>query len=85
MTVRSPFYALFTFGLFGSLFLVTGAVGWRITKRNDLFFSGDWIEGPVWSQVAIGAACLVVAAVAYQFASRDPRLRSRLQSGQRQR
>ena len=75
MSIRNSFYAFFTFALFGAFFLVTGAIGWKPVKDGGVFLGGGrWVDGPIWSQVAIGAACFVVAAFAYRFASRDPRL-----------
>ena len=73
---RNPFYALFTFTLFGAFFLVTGAIGWKPIRGGGVFLgNGRWVEGPIWSQLAMGVAFLVAAAVAYRFASRDARLR----------
>jgi hypothetical protein len=72
---RNPFYVFFTCLLFGALFLVTGVIGWKFVKGSGAFAGGYWVDGPVWPQVAWGTALLVVAAVAYRFASRDPRLR----------
>ena len=76
MPGRNPFYALFTFALFGAFFLVTGAIGWKLIKGGGAFLGGGrWVDGPIWSQIGMGVACCVIAAFAYRFASRDPRLR----------
>jgi hypothetical protein len=73
--MRNSFYALFTFTLFGAFFLVTGTIGWKPIKEGGAFLGrGRWVDGPIWSQVAMGLGCFVVAAIAYRFASRDPRL-----------
>lgn len=75
LSIRNSFYAFFTFALFGAVFLVTGAIGWEPIKDGGVFLGrGRWVDGPIWSQVGIGAVCLVAAAIAYRFASRDPRL-----------
>lgn len=72
---RNPFYAMFTFALAAIFFAVTGAIGWKPRRWSGLNFGGSWVEGPIWSQIAIGGAFLLVAAVFYRIASRDPRLR----------
>lgn len=73
---RNPFYAFFSLALLGAFFLVTGAIGWKPIRGGGVFLGdGRWVEGPIWAQIGMGFACLVAAAVAYRFASRDARLR----------
>jgi hypothetical protein len=72
---RNPFYAMFTFALVGIFLAVTGAIRWRVGRFSGLSFPGSWTDGPVWSQIGMGAAFLGLAAVFYRIASRDPRLR----------
>ena len=75
---RNPFYAFFSLVLFGSLFLATGAIGWTPVRGAEVFVGrGRWVDGPIWSQIWMGLACLAGAAVAYRLASRDARLRRR--------
>ncbi len=50
---RNPFYALFTFTLFGAFLLVTDAIGWHPIKDGGAFLgAGRWVDGPIWSQRA---------------------------------
>jgi hypothetical protein len=72
---NNPFAGTFTFTLAGLFFFVTGVIGWKTGNHNPIFVGGQWVEGPVWSQVGIGLGCLAIAAIAFRFASRDPRLR----------
>jgi len=77
MRPSNPFFGVFTFTLAGLFFFVTGAIGWKTGNHNPIFIGGRWVDGVIWSQVGIGLACFAVAAVAYLFASRDPRLHPR--------
>jgi hypothetical protein len=74
--MRSPFYGFFTFTLLGLVLVVTGAIGWVPLRSGGVFSGGHWADGPVWSQVGFGIACFVVAAIAFRYVLRDPRLRS---------
>ena len=76
MSMRSPFYGFFTFTLLGLFLVVTGAIGWIPVRSGGVFSGGRWVDGPAWSQVGFGVACLAVAAIAFRFVLRDPRLRS---------
>lgn len=76
MHARNPFFVLFTFGFFGAFAVVTGSIGWKPIRDGGAFVGrGLWVDGPIWSQIAVGVACFVVALFAYRRASRDPRLR----------
>ena len=73
---RNSFFAFFTLTLAGLFLSITGAIGWEPIKRDGLFFSGRWVDGPLWSQIGIGVACLIGAAIAFQYAAREARLRA---------
>jgi hypothetical protein len=81
MSMRSPFYGFFTFTLAGLFLVITGAIGWVPVKSGGVFSGGRWVDGPVWSQVGFGLACLAVAAIAFCFVLRDPRLRAARSAG----
>lgn len=50
-----------SFGFGGMLFLVTGLIGWSVS-RHDAFVTGThWHDGPIWWQVYVGAALLLLA------------------------
>ena len=63
--IWQPKYAyqrVFTSGAAGLLFLVSGGIGWRIS-RHEAFVAGTrWTDGPIWWQVGIGLALLTLAA-----------------------
>jgi hypothetical protein len=48
-------------GFFGLLLLIAGLIGWDLRRSGGWFNGATWIDGPVWSQTAIGAAMLLLA------------------------
>jgi len=48
-------------GFFGLLLLVSGLIGWDLRRSGGWFNGAKWVDGPVWSQAAIGAAMLMLA------------------------
>jgi hypothetical protein len=52
---------VFSVGFFGLLFLVAGLIGWDLRGSSGWFNGAKWVDGPVWSQVAVGAAMLLLA------------------------
>lgn len=74
-TEKNPFFVLFTLTLAGLYFFVTGVIGWQVSGQNTIFIGGQWIDGPVWTQIGVGLVCFGGALFAYSRAARDPRLR----------
>ena len=48
-------------GFFGLLLFVAGLIGWDLRRSSGWFHGATWVDGPVWSQAAIGAAMLLLA------------------------
>ena len=48
-------------GFFGLLLLVAGLIGWDLRRSGGWFDGAKWVDGPVWSQAAIGAAMVALA------------------------
>ena len=76
MRQMNPFYGFFTLTLLGLVLTITGAIGWEPSKGVGIFFSGRWVQGPLWNQIGLGIACLIGAAVAFRYASRAVELRA---------
>jgi hypothetical protein len=55
----------------GGLFLiVAGAIGWDVKYSHGFFQGTKWIDGPVWWELGVGIALLLLARV---WARRLPR------------
>ena len=76
MRRRNSFFAFFTLTLAGLFLSITGAIGWEPIKRDGPFLIGRWVDGPLWSQIGVGVACLIGAAIAFRYAAREARLRA---------
>ena len=50
-----------SFGIFGLLLFVAGLIGWDVRRSSGWFNGTTWVDGPVWSQAAIGAVMLLLA------------------------
>jgi hypothetical protein len=50
-----------SFGFFGLLLLVAGLIGWDLRHSSGWFNGTKWVDGPVWSQAAVGAAMVALA------------------------
>lgn len=58
----SPQYArVFTALAAGGYLLVTGVIGYDVRHLHGLFRGGKWIDAPIWSQVVLGIAVLLLA------------------------
>lgn len=72
---RAAHYA-FTASLVGLFCIVTGLIGFRPRQSFNFVTSsrlipGEWFGGVLWGQVAVGLACLCVAAVMFHIADRQ--------------
>ena len=45
----------------GLLFLVAGLVGWDLSSSHGWFQGTRWVDGPIWWQVGMGTALLLLA------------------------
>ena len=52
---------VFSVGFFGLLLLIAGLMGWDLRGSSGWFNGAKWVDGPVWSQSAVGAAMLLLA------------------------
>ena len=59
--MRRPVPLACTATLFAVVFLATGVSGYTMS-RHDAFVAGTrWSDGPIWWQVAVGAALLAAS------------------------
>lgn len=62
---RNAFTLVFTAGAAALFLIVTGVIGWQPPARLYLdgatWRSGIWTGGIIWTQVALGVACLAFA------------------------
>jgi hypothetical protein len=65
----SEYQRVFSTAAVGLLFGVTGLIGWDLKYSHGRFQGTRWVDGPIWWQVALGAAFL---ALAVYFARRVP-------------
>ena len=52
---------VFSVGFVGPLFLGPALIGWDLRGSSGWFNGAKWVDGPVWSQAAVGAAMLLLA------------------------
>lgn len=54
---------VFNAGAGGLLLFVSGVIGWDLSYSRGWFQGTKWADGPIWWQVVIGAALLLLAGV----------------------
>jgi hypothetical protein len=59
---RRPLFNALSLTAAAALFLVTGLIGYTLDKHVQFVAGTAWTGGVIWSQVAVGAALLVLAA-----------------------
>jgi hypothetical protein len=47
----------------GLLFFVSGTIGWDLSNSRGFFKGTRWVDGPIWWQMGLGAALLLLATV----------------------
>jgi hypothetical protein len=52
---------VFSTGFAGLLFFVAGLIGWDLQYSHGWFQGTKWVDGPIWWQVGIGFALLMLA------------------------
>jgi hypothetical protein len=45
----------------GLLFFVSGTIGWDLSNSHGFFKGTRWVDGPIWWQMGLGAALLLLA------------------------
>lgn len=48
-------------GFGGLLLFVAGVIGWDLRRSSGWFNGAEWVDGPVWSEAAVGAAMVALA------------------------
>ena len=56
------YHRVFSLGAFGLWLTVAGAIGWDVRHVRGFFQGTKWVDPPIWWQLALGVALLVVAA-----------------------
>ena len=51
-----------TVGVVGLWLTVAGVIGWDLSHAHGLFQGTTWGDGPIWWQIGLGGALLVLAA-----------------------
>jgi hypothetical protein len=52
---------VFSVGFAGLLFFGAGLIGWDLKYSHGWFQGTQWVDGPVWWQIGLGAALLLLA------------------------
>lgn len=52
---------VFSAGFAGLLFFVAGLIGWDMSHSHGWFQGTKWVGSPVWWQVSLGAALLLLS------------------------
>lgn len=52
---------VFSVGAFGLWLTVAGAIGWDVQHVRGIFQGTRWVDPPIWWQLGLGVALLVVA------------------------
>lgn len=68
------FQRVFSVGAVGLLYFVSGLIGWDLSYIRGWFQGTKWVEGPIWWQVGLGLAGLLLAGYWARHASRPARL-----------
>jgi hypothetical protein len=58
---RREYQRVFNAAAAGLLFLVAGLAGWDLSHSRGWFQGAKWVDGPVWWQVTVGTALLLLA------------------------
>jgi hypothetical protein len=58
---RREYQRAFSAAAAGLLFLVAGLVGWDLSHSHGFFQGTRWVSGPIWWQVGLGTAFLLLA------------------------
>ena len=45
----------------GAFLLVTGTIGYDVSRLSGPFRGGRWVDGPVWWQILLGVGFLLLA------------------------
>jgi hypothetical protein len=61
LSPRHQYHRFFSATAVGLLFLVAGLIGWDLKYSRGWFQGTTWVAGPIWWQVALGTALLLLA------------------------
>jgi drug/metabolite transporter (DMT)-like permease len=67
---KNPFQWAFSFTAAAALFIVAGSIGYSFDRQVGHYW-GHWTQAPVLSEIALGVACAIVAAVSWRRALRS--------------
>ena len=63
MRRQTPAQHLISATVFGTLFVVSGLIGWDLRHSHGWFAGARWVTPPVWWELGVGVFLLLVAAV----------------------
>jgi hypothetical protein len=69
------YHGVFSLGLIGVLYLVSGLVGLDLSRLRGVFAGSRWVAGPVWWQIGLGTSLLLIAGILARRAWSRPVLR----------
>jgi hypothetical protein len=55
------YHRVFSVGFGGLLLLIAGLIGWDLKHVRGFFQGTRWVDGPIWWQVSLGSALLLLA------------------------
>jgi|RhiMetdeSRZDD1v2_1073273.scaffolds.fasta_scaffold05650_10 hypothetical protein len=44
----------------GAFLVVTGSIGWSVSRMHGFFEGGRWAGGPIWTQIVLGLGFLLL-------------------------
>jgi hypothetical protein len=55
------YHRVFSVGFAGLLLLIAGVIGWDLQHSRGVFQGSAWVEEPIWWQIRLGIALLLLA------------------------
>ena len=68
---RSPLWLGFTATAASALFLISGSIGYNLSKRSRFLTGTAWNDGVIWWQVAVGVVLVPLALYLLRRGARD--------------
>ena len=61
LSPRHQYQRVFSATAVGLLFLIAGLIGWDLKYSHGWFQGTKWVAGPIWWEVGLGSALLLLA------------------------
>jgi hypothetical protein len=66
-----PLWLAFSMTFAAALFVVAGAIGYRLDRRLQMTADSRWVESVIWWQVALGVVFATLAVIFWRMAIRE--------------